>query len=298
MDAKRLEPIPLFADLSRKEREQIARWADEVDVPAGYHLLDQGRFPHEFFVIETGTVAVRRTGSTSRTSAPATSRRDRDHGARAPNRDGRGHHAGHRDRDAGAGLRDDGREMPTSPSGSTKRSGSACSAASRSACRRSRKNARSSSPQSSASTPPVSSTRWFRRSSCSRLPERAREPRLRIRRAEHDAVDPREHDGAGAHRARLQRDVERAAVQPPRARDGARLPQRQDLGVRGGVLQALARVPGGGQHLLVARDHGTDGDVAGSSQSAAASAPPHHPLVEAGSLTRTSTLRSRAAGRR
>jgi len=62
VDAARLQSIPLFADLSNKEREQIARWADEVDVPAGYHLLEQGRFPHEFFVIEQGTVAVTKDG--------------------------------------------------------------------------------------------------------------------------------------------------------------------------------------------------------------------------------------------
>ena len=62
MDAKRLESLPLFRDLSRKEREQIARWTDEVDVPAGYHLLEQGRLPHEFFVIEKGTVAVAKDG--------------------------------------------------------------------------------------------------------------------------------------------------------------------------------------------------------------------------------------------
>ncbi len=62
MDAKRLEPLPLFRDLSRKERAQIARWTDEVDVPAGYHLLEQGRLPHEFFVIEKGSVAVAKDG--------------------------------------------------------------------------------------------------------------------------------------------------------------------------------------------------------------------------------------------
>ena len=62
MDAKRLEQIPLFADLSRKERDAVAKWADEVDVPAGYHLLDQGRFPHEFFVITQGTVSVTKDG--------------------------------------------------------------------------------------------------------------------------------------------------------------------------------------------------------------------------------------------
>jgi CRP/FNR family transcriptional regulator, cyclic AMP receptor protein len=62
VDAKRLEPLPLFRDLSRKERDQIARWTDEVDVPAGYPLLEQVRLPHEFFVIEKGTVAVAKDG--------------------------------------------------------------------------------------------------------------------------------------------------------------------------------------------------------------------------------------------
>jgi CRP/FNR family cyclic AMP-dependent transcriptional regulator len=62
VDAKRLESLPLFRDLSRKERDQIARWTDEVDVPAGYPLVEQGRFPHEFFVIESGTVAVTKDG--------------------------------------------------------------------------------------------------------------------------------------------------------------------------------------------------------------------------------------------
>jgi CRP/FNR family cyclic AMP-dependent transcriptional regulator len=62
VDAKRLESLPLFCDLSRKERDQIARWTDEVDLPAGYHLLDQGRLPHEFFVLEEGTVTVTKDG--------------------------------------------------------------------------------------------------------------------------------------------------------------------------------------------------------------------------------------------
>lgn len=58
MDARRLANIPLFAGLSHKERDQIARWADEIEVEAGYQLLDQGRLPHEFFVIEEGTASV------------------------------------------------------------------------------------------------------------------------------------------------------------------------------------------------------------------------------------------------
>ena len=58
VDAKSLERVPLFAGLSPKEREKVARWADTVDLPAGKHLLDEGRLPHEFFVIVDGEVEV------------------------------------------------------------------------------------------------------------------------------------------------------------------------------------------------------------------------------------------------
>ena len=60
MDAKRLEAVPLFAGLTRREREQVARWADEIDEPAGFHLVDQGTFAHEFFVLLEGAVEVRK----------------------------------------------------------------------------------------------------------------------------------------------------------------------------------------------------------------------------------------------
>jgi CRP-like cAMP-binding protein len=58
MDAQRLRAIPLFSTLSKKEAEQVARWTDEVDVPVGKNLVEQGRFAHEFFAIETGTAEV------------------------------------------------------------------------------------------------------------------------------------------------------------------------------------------------------------------------------------------------
>jgi CRP/FNR family cyclic AMP-dependent transcriptional regulator len=58
VDAKGLERVPLFAGLSQKEREKVARWSDTVDLPAGKHLLDEGRLPHEFFVILEGEVEV------------------------------------------------------------------------------------------------------------------------------------------------------------------------------------------------------------------------------------------------
>ena len=60
MDPARLSKLPLFSDLSEKEREQIGRWADEVDVPAQKHLIDQGQFGYEFFVIEEGKAEVKR----------------------------------------------------------------------------------------------------------------------------------------------------------------------------------------------------------------------------------------------
>ena len=62
MDAKSLERVPLFAGLSHKDRERVARWADTIDIPAGKHLLDEGRLPHEFFVILEGEVEVTHDG--------------------------------------------------------------------------------------------------------------------------------------------------------------------------------------------------------------------------------------------
>jgi len=60
MDAARLKKLPLFSDLSDKEREQIARWADDVEVQPGKHLIDQGQFGYEFFVIEEGKAEVKK----------------------------------------------------------------------------------------------------------------------------------------------------------------------------------------------------------------------------------------------
>jgi CRP/FNR family transcriptional regulator, cyclic AMP receptor protein len=58
MDAKRLEGVGLFSGLSKKEREKLAQWTDDVAVPAGYELATQGQFAHEFFVIEDGAAEV------------------------------------------------------------------------------------------------------------------------------------------------------------------------------------------------------------------------------------------------
>jgi len=59
MDVDRVKSIPLFADLSAKERELVARHADEVEVEAGRQLIEQGEIGWEFFVIESGAAEVK-----------------------------------------------------------------------------------------------------------------------------------------------------------------------------------------------------------------------------------------------
>ena len=64
MDSKRLKSLPLFDKISDKELHRIAQLADEVDVTEGTHLADEGRFAHEFFVIEDGQAEVVHEGKT------------------------------------------------------------------------------------------------------------------------------------------------------------------------------------------------------------------------------------------
>jgi CRP-like cAMP-binding protein len=58
MDDKHLESIPLFSSLSKRERREVARHADEVDVDEGKPLVKEGDCAWEFFAIEDGTAAV------------------------------------------------------------------------------------------------------------------------------------------------------------------------------------------------------------------------------------------------
>jgi hypothetical protein len=94
------------------------------------------------------------------------------------------------------------------------------------------------------------------------VPERSREARLRIGRTEHDTIDAGEHDRSGAHRTRLERHVQRAAVQPPPLPDRGGLAYREDLGMSRGVAAELALVPRGPDLSILAYDHRTDRDVA------------------------------------
>jgi cAMP-dependent protein kinase regulator len=62
MDESRLASIDLFSSLSKRERTEIANRADEIDVPEGTHLVREGEFAYEFFVIEDGSAEVLRDG--------------------------------------------------------------------------------------------------------------------------------------------------------------------------------------------------------------------------------------------
>ncbi len=58
MDPKRLRSVPLFEGVSRKDLQQLGRWADEVEIGAGKRLMKQGESSYEFFVIEEGDAEV------------------------------------------------------------------------------------------------------------------------------------------------------------------------------------------------------------------------------------------------
>jgi cAMP-dependent protein kinase regulator len=59
MDPQRLTTISLFEGLGRRELEAISQSTDEVDVPEGKHLVEEGDFGYEFFAIEDGEAEVR-----------------------------------------------------------------------------------------------------------------------------------------------------------------------------------------------------------------------------------------------
>jgi CRP-like cAMP-binding protein len=57
-----LASVPLFSACSKKELQAVARASDEVDLPAGKVLCEQGTIGREAFIIVAGTAEVRRNG--------------------------------------------------------------------------------------------------------------------------------------------------------------------------------------------------------------------------------------------
>jgi len=62
MDEKKVDSIPLFAGLSKKERKAVAQHADELRFEEGRQLVREGSFPYEFFILEEGNAEVTHDG--------------------------------------------------------------------------------------------------------------------------------------------------------------------------------------------------------------------------------------------
>ena len=65
-----LASVPLFASCSRKELQTIARASDELTIPAGKTLVEQGDVGRECFVILEGNASVKRNGRKVATLGP------------------------------------------------------------------------------------------------------------------------------------------------------------------------------------------------------------------------------------
>ena len=68
-----LRQVPLFAGCTKKELGEISTLADELSLPGGTKLIEEGRQGHEFFLLVDGTVDVSAKGRERRRSAPAPS---------------------------------------------------------------------------------------------------------------------------------------------------------------------------------------------------------------------------------
>jgi cAMP-dependent protein kinase regulator len=62
MKAEELKSVPLFASLSDDALHELATWIDEVKVPEGKHLVDEGDYAYDLFVIDEGSAEVTRDG--------------------------------------------------------------------------------------------------------------------------------------------------------------------------------------------------------------------------------------------
>ncbi len=67
-----LKNVPLFSSCSIRDLEKIAKAGDEVSMPAGTLIVDQGQTGREAFVVLEGTVTVKRNTKKIATLGPGT----------------------------------------------------------------------------------------------------------------------------------------------------------------------------------------------------------------------------------
>ena len=105
MDEKHLSEVPLFASLSKRELQDVARHADEVDLGPGKELVHEGDFAFEVFAIEDGhRGGAPRRRARRRPRSRRLLRRDWGDVGRAAQRFGGRHLADDGDRDDGTRL--------------------------------------------------------------------------------------------------------------------------------------------------------------------------------------------------
>ena len=85
--------------------------------------------------------------------------------------------------------------------------------------------------------------------------QRTGRARFGVGRAKNHARQPRVQHGPGAHGARLQRHIQRAALQPVIAQRPRGLAQGGDFGMRAGVMRAHAGIASGGDAAPVLDHH-------------------------------------------
>jgi CRP-like cAMP-binding protein len=67
-----LRNVPLFSSCSTKDLQKIAKAGDEITMPAGSLIVDQGQTGREAFVVLEGAVTVKRNGKKVATLGPGT----------------------------------------------------------------------------------------------------------------------------------------------------------------------------------------------------------------------------------
>jgi CRP-like cAMP-binding protein len=65
-----LEQLPIFAGVEHTELSKLAKYAEEVDVPAGTELTHEGRVEGPVYVVLSGWFAVERNGQSVDTIGP------------------------------------------------------------------------------------------------------------------------------------------------------------------------------------------------------------------------------------
>jgi CRP-like cAMP-binding protein len=67
---ERLQQVPMFEELSKKQLRQISSLMTRIERPAGTVLIEEGRTGHEFFIVLEGEVEVRHGDQVIATRGP------------------------------------------------------------------------------------------------------------------------------------------------------------------------------------------------------------------------------------